>query len=598
MVHFVGAGPGAVDLITIRGERLLREADVIIYAGSLVNPALLSVCKDGAVIHDSSLLNLDQIIKICADAEREGKNTVRLHTGDPSIYGAIKEQFTELDRLGISYDVTPGVSSFQGAAASIKAEYTLPLVSQSIIITRLEGRTKVPDAEKLNKLASHGASMAVFLSAGNIKGVVEELLKGGIYTKDTCAALIYKATWPDEKVIITTLSKLSEKAKEAGITKTALILVGDFLTDNKVVERSKLYDRDFSTGYRRGKKQGTGILSFTDEGHRLSERIKEGLISQGYDNIVSVKNNGDTAVKEWIGKSFYDVENIIFIGACGIAVRMISPFLESKISDPAVIVSDEKGINVISLLSGHIGGGNSLAETIAHITGGNAVITTATDIENRFAVDVWAEKNGMFIQNPQRIKTVSAKLLKDQPISIRSEYEIRKRNIQGDRDSELICINDEKDPPDIYIGIHEGGGQSLNLCPKTAVLGIGCKKGTKKETIESVFADFSKENRILPYCLISAASIDLKKDEDGIKGFCKDHGLAFKVYSKEELGALKGEFTGSEMVKEVTGVDNVCERSALKSACEYDVNAEVLVRKYAKDGVTFALAVVRKEFEL
>ena len=195
MVHFVGAGPGAPDLITLRGAELLKQADVIIYAGSLVNPALLDMAREDCEIHNSAKMTLEQVIDVMKQAEAAGKTTVRLHTGDPCVYGAIREQMDALDELGISYDDVPGVSSFCGAAAALRAEYTLPGVSQSVIITRLAGRTPVPDAESLSSMASHGASMAVFLSSGMLGRVQEELLKGA-YTEDTPAALVYKATWP------------------------------------------------------------------------------------------------------------------------------------------------------------------------------------------------------------------------------------------------------------------------------------------------------------------------------------------------------------------------------------------------------------------
>lgn len=249
MVHFVGAGSGAVDLITVRGKRLIEEADVIIYAGSLVNPALLDYAKQGCQIHNSAYLHLDGIIDLMKDAEAKGLMTVRLHTGDPSLYGAIREQMDCLKDLGIDYDVCPGVSSFCGAAAALKAEYTLPGVSQSVIITRMAGRTPVREEERMRSLAAHGATMVIFLSAGLLEELTQELLAGG-YGADTPAAIVYKATWEDEKVVRCMVSELVEAAKKHGITKTALITVGGFLGDD--YELSKLYDAQFTTGFRDG----------------------------------------------------------------------------------------------------------------------------------------------------------------------------------------------------------------------------------------------------------------------------------------------------------------------------------------------------------
>jgi len=251
MVHFVGAGPGAPDLITLRGAELLKTADVVIYAGSLVNPALLGMCKEGCSIYNSAEMTLEQVIAVMEAAEKEGKTTLRLHTGDPCLYGAIREQMDELDSLGISYDDTPGVSSFCGAAAAAHAEYTLPEVSQSVIITRMAGRTPVPEREGIASLAAHGATMVVFLSAGMLDGLRAELLKGA-YTEDTPVALVYKATWPEEKVVRCTLGQLAEAGRTHGIRKTALVLVGDFLAGK--YERSKLYDPTFTTEFREATK--------------------------------------------------------------------------------------------------------------------------------------------------------------------------------------------------------------------------------------------------------------------------------------------------------------------------------------------------------
>ncbi len=251
MVHFVGAGSGAADLITVRGARLLGEADQIIYAGSLVNPELLNYAKPGCKIFDSAYMTLEQVIDEIKKAEAENKTTVRLHTGDSSIYGAVREQFDELDALGIEYDVTPGVSAFCGAAAALRAEYTLPDVSQTVIITREAGRTPVPEREGLSSLASHNATMVLFLSTGLTKKVQADLIAGG-YSPDTPAAIVYKATWPEERVFRCTLGTLNETAEKNGLTKTALIIVGGCLGGDYA--RSKLYDPGFTTEFREAQK--------------------------------------------------------------------------------------------------------------------------------------------------------------------------------------------------------------------------------------------------------------------------------------------------------------------------------------------------------
>lgn len=248
MVKIVGAGPGAKDLITVRGMRLLSEADVIIYAGSLVNEELLEYAKDDCKIYNSAYMNLDEVIDVIVRAENDGKKVVRLHTGDPSLYGAIREQIEELAKRGIACEICPGVSSFLAAAAALQCEYTVPSVSQSVIITRMPGRTPVPDNEDIAKLAKHGTSMVIFLSSSHLKELTEKLYEGA-YTHDTPCALVYKASWKDEKCIRTTLKELAGIVEKEGITKTALVMVGEFLGDKYAF--SKLYDKDFKTEYRK-----------------------------------------------------------------------------------------------------------------------------------------------------------------------------------------------------------------------------------------------------------------------------------------------------------------------------------------------------------
>ena len=248
MVNFVGAGCGAADLITVRGKSLIEQADVIVYAGSLVNPQLLEYAKKDCQIHNSAYMTLEQVIDVIKAAEHKGKMTVRLHTGDPSLYGAIREQMDRLDKLGIKYDICPGVSSFCGAAAALRAEYTLPDVSQTVIITRMAGRTPVPEKENIAALAGHNATMVIFLSTGLLKELSAELIRGG-YKPDTPAAIVYKASWADQKVCRCTVEDLAQTAANNGITKTALICVGYFLGNDYSL--SKLYDKSFETEFRK-----------------------------------------------------------------------------------------------------------------------------------------------------------------------------------------------------------------------------------------------------------------------------------------------------------------------------------------------------------
>lgn len=248
MVYFIGAGPGDPELITVKGRRLIGEADIIIYAGSLVNPQVLGGAKPGAAIYDSASMTLPEVVAVMEKGVREGKAVARVHTGDPSLYGAVREQMAELEHLGIGYEVVPGVSSFLAAAAAVKREYTLPGVSQTVILTRMEGRTPVPKRERIPELAGHQATMVVFLSVGQIEKLCCQLQEGG-YGADTPAAVVYKASWEEERIVRGTLSDLALKVNAAGIRKTALVMVGEFLGDS--FELSRLYDGNFSHGYRK-----------------------------------------------------------------------------------------------------------------------------------------------------------------------------------------------------------------------------------------------------------------------------------------------------------------------------------------------------------
>ncbi len=254
MIKFVGAGSGAADLITLRGKELLEKADIIVYAGSLVNPQLLNYKKENCMVYNSAIMTLEEVIHVMEDGFEKGLEVVRLHTGDPCIYGAIREQMDILDEKGIPYDYCPGVSSFCGAASALNLEYTLPDVSQSVIITRMAGRTPVPDRESIRSFAVHKATMVIFLSTGLINELSKELVAGG-YDENTPAAIVYKATWDDEKSFVCTVGTLAETASKNNITKTALLIIGDVVSHTNY-RRSDLYNPNFTTEFREAKREG------------------------------------------------------------------------------------------------------------------------------------------------------------------------------------------------------------------------------------------------------------------------------------------------------------------------------------------------------
>ena len=612
MVHFVGAGPGASDLITVRGMNRIKEADVIIYAGSLVNPELLSYAKADCAIYNSAHMTLDAVVAVMRDAETAGKETVRLHTGDPSVYGAIREQMDLLDEYGITYDVCPGVSAVFGAAASLACEYTLPDVTQTLILTRAEGKTPVPEKENLRSLAAHRASLVLYLSSGLARKVRQELLLGG-YAEDTPVAVVYKATWPEEKIIRTTLAKLPEDMEAAGITKTALIIVSPAL--GSIYEKSRLYDAAFATEYRGATEiafpagiRRVLLITCSVRGYATMQKLakKLGNIS-GAEIITKVKCEAlpevsmKETVKACVDEYFEQVDAIVFVTASGIAVRSVAEHLAHKSEDPAIVCMDECGKHVISLVSGHAGGANALTQMLADVMWATPVITTATDVEGRFSIDDYARKHNLVVTDWAKAKAISAEVLAagaepvwiEEPVVAQGE---EKRACEIGSHQVIIT------PKDVPVD-----AQTLQLIPRCIVAGVGCKKGTPVDKIEHAVQEAFAKAGLRMEALCAVASIDLKKEEAGLLEFCETRNVPFETYAAEELQAVPGTYSASEFVSGVTGVDNVCERSAVKYASEHGMNqdqrllcmqvdgGELLLRKQAYGGVTVALSYVCSE---
>jgi precorrin-4 C11-methyltransferase len=660
MVHFVGAGPGACDLITVRGMNRIKEADVIIYAGSLVNPELLSYAKADCEIYNSAHMTLEDVVSVMREAEAAGKGTVRLHTGDPSVYGAIREQMDLLDECGITYDVCPGVSAVFGAAASLACEYTLPDVTQTLILTRAEGKTPVPEKENLRSLAAHRASLVLYLSSGLARKVRQELLLGG-YAEDTPVAVVYKATWPEEKIIRTTLAKLPEDMEAAGITKTALIIVSPAL--GSIYEKSRLYDAAFATEYRGATEivfpagiRRVLLVTCSVRGYATMQKLAKKLEKiSGAEIITKVKCEAlpevsmRETVKACVDTYFGQVDAIVFVTASGIAVRSVAEHLAHKSEDPAIVCMDECGKHVISLVSGHAGGANALTQMLADVIWATPVITTATDVEGSFSIDDYAREHNLVVTDWTKAKAISAEVLAtgaepvwiEEPAVTQGEEkracEIRKEQNSTGIDVGKIENDGCKNEVDgcgnrinvkrLQIGSHQViitpkdvpvDAQTLQLIPRCIVAGVGCKKGTPADKIEHAVQDAFAKAGLRMEALCAVSSIDLKKEEAGLLEFCETRNVPFETYAAEELQAVPGTYSASEFVSGVTGVDNVCERSAVKYASEHGMNqgeqllgrqakhGELLIRKQAQDGemllrkqayggVTVALAYVCSE---
>lgn len=649
MVHFVGAGPGACDLITVRGMNRIKEADVIIYAGSLVNPELLSYAKADCEIYNSAHMTLEDVVSVMREAEAAGKGTVRLHTGDPSVYGAIREQMDLLDEYGITYDVCPGVSAVFGAAASLACEYTLPDVTQTLILTRAEGKTPVPEKENLRSLAAHHASLVLYLSSGLARKVRQDLLLGG-YAEDTPVAVVYKATWPEEKIIRTTLAKLPEDMEAAGITKTALIIVSPAL--GSIYEKSRLYDAAFATEYRGATEivfpagiRRVLLVTCSVRGYATMQKLAKKLEKiSGAEIITKVKCEAlpevsmRETVKACVDTYFGQVDAIVFVTASGIAVRSVAEHLAHKSEDPAIVCMDECGKHVISLVSGHAGGANALTQMLADVIWATPVITTATDVEGSFSIDDYAREHNLVVTDWTKAKAISAEVLAtgaepvwiEEPAVTQGEEkracEIRKEQNSTGIDVGKIENDGCKNEVDgcgnrinvkrLQIGSHQViitpkdvpvDAQTLQLIPRCIVAGVGCKKGTPADKIEHAVQDAFAKAGLRMEALCAVSSIDLKKEEAGLLEFCETRNVPFETYAAEELQAVPGTYSASEFVSGVTGVDNVCERSAVKYASEHGMNqgeqllgrqakhGELLLRKQAYGGVTVALAYVCSE---
>lgn len=611
MVHFVSAGPGAEDLITIRGKELLSAADVVIYAGSLVNPALLSYTKEGCRIYNSAHMDLEDVMEVIRDAEEKRKMAVRLHTGDTSVYSTIREQMDELDEEGIAYDVTPGVSAFQAAAASLQAELTLPDISQTVILTRGNGRTKVPERESLRSLAGHHATMVLYLSSSLAYEVQKELSEGG-YAPNTPVDVVYKASWPEEKMIRSTLEEFPEKMEEEHITKTALILVGDVLGTSKIqgsydqkVPRSRLYDPEFSTGIRKGKVLHIWMVACTGNGVQNMQKLRriwEEKLKQEEKNAEfelhikcsAVEGHERKSLRLLTREAFDQSDVIIFFSSTGIAVRSIAPYLKSKMTDPAVLVIDEKARNCIPLVSGHIGGANEYAKEVERMIGSHAIITTATDLEHKFSVDVFAKSHDLTISNMEKAKEISAKVVNKETVFIFSDLPITEKlpdelkKTENIEQADLILTgNRDRIQSVLKRNKTEGAGRGIGLIliPKLFDLGIGCRRNTSFDEMKKAIEDVLIRLNTVPKALHGIGSITLKADEPAFKKVKDYYHLEPEFFSAEQLQKIPGEFTKSQFVKKITGVDNVCERSAVKLS-----GGTLILRKAVYGNVTVAVA--------
>lgn len=604
-VYFIGAGPGDPELLTLKGKKIIERADVIIYAGSLVNRQILSFAGKGARLIDSAPLTLEEITDEIVSASQKGLTIARVHSGDPSLYGAVAEQMELLQDKNISFEVVPGVSSVFSAAAALKLEYTLPGITQTLILTRRSGRTPVPEIESISALAGHRASMAVFLSIGMLDDTVNDLIEGG-YTKDTPAAVVSKASWPDEKVIEGTLETIAEQVKREGIERQALILVGEALGRQKG-QRSNLYSPDFAHGFRPEilkEKEGTAVIALTRRGWHTGMKIIHAM--DGVELFLPARFEEDVKdprvlffenVKKEVKRLFQSYANIVLIMATGIAVRIVAPRLKSKWEDPAVVTMDDGGRNIISFLAGHWGGANELALKLSKIIGGNPVITTESDVMGFPSVDMIVRAfNGVVApENRKLLKEIQSAILEDQDV--------------GFYPKELRLYPDMEGHPNLHffdsiealvfsrctaglVVSHQVGlplkthKKIMLVHPKDLVVGIGCHKAISPQEISKGLRQiFHKQNLNLSSIAV-LCTIEQKKDEKGLVDFARSQNLPLKIFGQNEINRVHVLAPESKHAMQVMGVHGVAEPCAILGA----EGGKLVVPKEKLKNMTIAVA--------
>ena len=603
LVEFVGAGPGAEDLITVRGLRALEQADLVVYAGSLVNPAHLKACKADCTCLDSASMNLGEQIEAMSDAALAGKRVVRLHTGDPAMYGAINEQIRGLAQKGVAASIIPGVSSVFAAAAALGCELTSPDVSQSVVLTRTPGRTPMPQGEDAAAFARTGAMLVFFLSTGKVGELMRHLMEQGGLAEDTPAAIVYRASWPDERILRGTVGDIARQAEEAGLGRQALVIVGRALGANGTA--SRLYDADFSHGYRNRLVSENfdgrcALYAFTDKGLTRAREIASGL---GLPTVLhSTRPSSAEGIVHIPAQDFdsrlaanwaqFDAH--IFIGATGIPFRKAAPLLRDKNIDPAVLACPESGSHVIALTSGHFGGTNRLARRIARITGGQAVIGSPADVNGLPAFDEAAAQEHARILNPEAVRALNAALLDGSPIAFCGTRAVFERHFASTGQ-----VASFENPQDVTCG-HAVLWDSENTLPegmlhldvssRAFVLGVGCRRGVKPQELRLVAERYLSEFGLNAENIASIATCTVKEDEPAILELGEAWQVPVAFHSAEELDAVPVS-APSEKVREKVGTASVCEAACLLSAGYGSIPQPTLYApKSAFGDVTLALA--------
>jgi cobalt-precorrin 5A hydrolase/precorrin-3B C17-methyltransferase len=601
-VIFVGAGPGATDLITLRGLRALEQADLVLYAGSLVNRDLLRYCRPHCECLDSAPMHLEEQIAVMRDAVLAGRRVLRLHTGDPAIYGAINEQIRLLREEGIATVIVPGVSSVFAAAAALGCELTSPGQSQSIVLTRSPGRTAMPAGEDAAVFARSGATLAFFLSAGQIETLMQRLVNEGGLAPDTPAALVYRASWPDERILRGSVSDLAARAGAAGIGRQAIILVGRALAGSGGV--SRLYDADFSHGYRNHLPAeefagSCAIYAFADRGLAKAQEIAAalGLPTTLYatcpSDAAAVFQLADGELDAQLAANWHNFQAHIFMAATGIVVRKIAPLLGKTGSTPAVLACAAEGSHIVSLTDGILGSADRLARRIARITGGQAV-TGSGPSGNLPVLEQIVRQEGARLLNTENLEQLNAALQAGDPLAFCGRRSIYERHFASMDNvffvedatqvsaSHAIFWDREVAPSHGFVALH--------VSSRAFVLGLGCRRGVDAERLRSIAEKYLCGFGLHKKNIAIIASCDLKADEKALWELGSAWQIPLEFHDVAALDAVPVP-NPSPKVREKIRTASVCEAACLLSA-GYGAGPapELVVPKQVFDGITLALA--------
>ncbi len=626
-VYIIGAGPGAPDLVTLRAQAYIAQADAVVYADSLVMDAVTAWAKPDARAIPTSGMHLDDIVALMRDITARGGIVARVHSGDPSLYGATHEQMSALDAAGIPYEIVPGVTVAFAAAARLGAELTVPEVTQTIILTRVSGRASpVPEAENLRGLAAHGASLAIYLAATKARQVQDELLAGG-YPPATALAICYRVEWPDEQIVRCRLDQLAEQMRAHGFTRQVLILVSPAL-DARPATRSRLYDAGYAHRFRNRRteqtrplgERGRGrvrsspeaypkptIVAITRAGSTLAATLAEHLQGTAHvpTRFAQLAPGADGArvlpyedrVLDLVRTLWLGSDALLLIMPTGVAVRAIGALASDKQHDPAVVVCDEAGRSVISLLGGHLGGANVLARVVAEQTGGQAIITTASDVQETVALDLLGRERGWRIAPGSALTRASAALVNGDRLALWDPYNLLQgaewlatveritspAALSEPRFGAIMVVDDRVPEP----GWLEHG---VVYHPPTICAGIGCRRDTPLAAIDAAVRMACARVGVALEALASVATVDLKAEEPGLLGFVEQQDLPLRMYGAADLQAVEpaAPFSPSAATERFD-LPGVAEPCALLAAG----TTRLLLPKQVLDGVTVALA--RKE---